>query len=248
MKPYLRKILIVIGWIIIWQIIAVIINKPVLLASFTDCCQALITLLGKQAFYQAIFHSIALIVCGIVLGYLLGILIGYLSARVPLLQEILEPILLLMKSVPVACFAILVLIWVGSNSLADIVSFIVIFPQVYYATIHGIQNQDQQLVEMAKINRMKKTDQLLYLDRIAITPYLLTISSNAVSMGVKSSIAAEIIGLARNSIGQQLYYDKLYLNTAELFCYSFIIVLISFLLEKIVIMIIRKLGGRYDSV
>ena len=52
-------------------------------------------------------------------------------------------------------------------------------------------------------------------------------------MSWKSGIAAEVIGIPDSSIGEQLYYSKLYLDTAGLFAWTFVIILISAVFERI---------------
>ena len=50
---------------------------------------------------------------------------------------------------------------------------------------------------------------------------------------LESRISAEVIGLVTHSIGEQLYYSKLYLMTADLFAWSIAVVFMSFIFEKI---------------
>ncbi len=52
-------------------------------------------------------------------------------------------------------------------------------------------------------------------------------------MSWKAGVSAEVIGLAKNSIGEQLYYAKLYLLTEQLFAWSIIVVGVSLLCENI---------------
>ena len=52
-------------------------------------------------------------------------------------------------------------------------------------------------------------------------------------MSWKSGVAAEVIGIPQASIGEQLYYAKLYLDTAGLFAWTFAIILISTVFEWI---------------
>jgi NitT/TauT family transport system permease protein len=58
-----------------------------------------------------------------------------------------------------------------------------------------------------------------------------------------------VIGLVSNSVGEQLYYSKLYLLTADLFAWSLAVVVMSFAFEKVFIILaasavrwLRRLG------
>ena len=53
---------------------------------------------------------------------LFGILTGALSCRFRIVGEFLEPPIQFMKSIPVASFVILALIWTGSKNLSILIS------------------------------------------------------------------------------------------------------------------------------
>lgn len=59
----------------------------------------------------------------------------------------------------------------------------------------------------------------------------------------KSGIAAEVIGLPENTIGENLYNAKIYLNTPDLFAWTLVIVVVSVLFERIFLRLI-DLGVR----
>ena len=52
-------------------------------------------------------------------------------------------------------------------------------------------------------------------------------------MAWKSGIAAEVIGVPAHSIGEKLYMAKIYLSTAELFAWTFVIIIVSKVFEKL---------------
>ncbi|HPO04420.1 MAG TPA: nitrate ABC transporter permease, partial [Bacillota bacterium] len=60
----------------------------------------------------------------------------------------------------------------------------------------------------------------------------------------KSGIAAEVIGLPSGSIGEQLYQAKIFLSTGELFSWTIVIILISFLFEKVFFLIMGHIELR----
>ena len=57
----------------------------------------------------------------------------------------------------------------------------------------------------------------------------------------KSGVAAEVIGLPDHSIGERLYLSKIYLETADLFAWTLVIITISALFERIVLYLISRL-------
>ena len=59
-------------------------------------------------------------------------------------------------------------------------------------------------------------------------------------MSWKSGVAAEVIGIPEGSIGEQLYYSKLYLDTAGLFAWTFVIIIASAVFERLFLYLLGK--------
>lgn len=147
----------------------------------------------------------------------------------------------LVKSIPVASFVILVLLWVSTSRLSTIISFLMVLPVVFTNVRGGIRQVDEKLLEMAEVFRLGiwKKVRAIYLP--AVKPSFLTACSIGLGFCFKSGIAAEVIGLPANSIGGELYKAKLYLMTPELFAWTIVIVAASVLFEKLVMWGIRKI-------
>ena len=58
-------------------------------------------------------------------------------------------------------------------------------------------------------------------------------SALAVGLCWKSGVAAEVIGIPDGSIGEKLYMAKVYLETADLFAWTFVIIAVSWACEKL---------------
>ena len=149
--------------------------------------------------------------------------------------------MLLIKSVPVASFVILALIWIGSRNLAVFTSFLVVVPMVYVSTLSGMKHTDKKLLEMARVFRMPMWKRIHYIYVPALLPYLVNGCRTALGMSWKSGVAAEVIGIPEGSIGEQLYYSKLYLDTAGLFAWTFVIIIISALFERFFLYLLKKI-------
>jgi NitT/TauT family transport system permease protein len=49
----------------------------------------------------------------------------------------------------------------------------------------------------------------------------------------KSGVAAEVLCQPKLAIGSELYYSKIYLETPELFAWTALVIILSFILEKL---------------
>ena len=173
---------------------------------------------------------------------ILGIFLGALSCRRIVIREFLGPAVQLMKSIPVASVVILLLLWAGSRHLSAVISFVVVFPPIYFATVEGIRHTDPGLLEVAEVFCMPFARKVWYLYRPSVLPYLASACKSAVGMSWKSGAAAEVIGIPEGTIGERLYLSKIYLDTAQLFAWTAVILILSMLSERIVLWLLKRAG------
>ena len=136
------------------------------------------------------------------------------------------------KSIPVASFIILVLIWVSPENLSVIISLLMVFPVIYTNVRDGIRSMDRKLTEMAELFAIPISYRIRYIYASQILPFFRAGCTLALGLCWKSGIAAEVIGLPENTIGENLYNAKIYLNTPDLFAWTLVIVVISVLFER----------------
>ena len=240
--PWFRKGLIFLFWLFIWQLAAWAIDNSIIFAGPAQMVRALAAQIQEPDFWTTIAASFGRIGLGFGGAFLSGLLLGSAAWRFPAIGEVLEPFMVLIRSVPVASFVILALIWIGSNYLSVLIAFLVVLPMIYVNTRAGLLAADRKLLEMAQVFCLSIPHQIRMIYLPALVPYLAAGCRTALGMSLKSGIAAEVIGLPSSSIGEQLYYSKLYLDTAGLFAWTFVIIVISALFERAALFLLGKLA------
>ncbi len=240
----IRKILIIIGWLAAWQLLSLIVHNNIMLVGPVETIGALAERLPEAEFWGSIGATFGRIVLGFLLGSMVGIALALLSYRHTLLREILSPFVGALKTVPVASFIILALIWVGSGNVSMFISFVVVFPMLYLNTLEGLQSLDPKLLEMADVYRIPFASRLRYIYVPGVYPFLVSAFQLALGMSWKSGVAAEVIGQPLKSIGNHLYLSKIQLDTAGLLAWTLVIILLSYVFEKVFLLLFTKLCGR----
>lgn len=230
-----RTGVIVLFWLLIWQAVTILIHNSILLAGPIDVGVELWKQLQTFDFYKTILLSLLRITSGFFLGLFVGIVLGMIAYFRPIVEELLSPIYSLLKSIPIASFVVLLLIWIGSKNLAVFVAFLVVFPNVYSHTIAGLRSTDKKLLEVAEVFQMNIWRKLLYLYVPAMLVFLISCIEVSIGMSFKSGVAAEVIGIPEFSFGEKLYMAKIHLNTAGAFAWTIVVILASFLMEKLIL-------------
>lgn len=225
--------------LVIWQFAAGWIGQDILLVSPARVFLRLIELCMETAFWDSIVFSCVRILSGCLLAMIFGLLLAVAASRFHVIEVLLWPILSAIKATPVASFIILCLIWFRSESLSVLMAFLMVLPLIYANMLQGIRSTDTKLLEMAEVFRVPPGKKIMYIYIPGILPYFISASSVAIGLSWKAGIAAEVIGIPNGSIGEKLYQAKIYLNSADLFAWTVVIVAISILVEKCFIMLLR---------
>ena len=245
MSKTAKKITAVLLLLAIWQAAAMLLNQKVLLASPVQVLIRLFTLWKEPGFIEAIAFSFTRIAGGFLIAFALGIVLAVLAGKSEWIEILLSPIMVTVKTVPVASFIIIALVWLSSKKLSVFISFLMVLPVIYNNVLSGIKNIDKNMIQMADVYHIPTGKRFKYISLPAIRPYLFSGTSIALGMAWKAGVAAEVIGIPDGSIGEMLFNAKIYLNTADLFAWTVIIVIISVCFEKAFMWILRKLYDGY---
>ncbi len=240
-KYYLKMGVIVLAWLAVWEIADRMINNRVILSGPLHIILAFIEQLQKTDFWIICAASFLRITAGFLLSFAAGLLLAVLCYRSALLRDIISPIMVTLKIVPMISFVIMLLIWVGNQALTIYLSFLIVLPLIYTSTLAGLNAVDYHLIEISKEYQMSYWNRFLYVYRPALMPFLISSCRVALGMSWKSGIMAEVIGTPNPSIGREMYAAKTYLQTANLFAWTIVVVILSYIFEKIFLVILKKL-------
>ena len=233
-------------WLLAWQGAAWLLRQPLLLSSPVKVARRLFSLLGESGYYRVLGFSLGRICLGFLLGAALGAALAMIAARWEPAEYLLRPLMVTVRSVPVASFIILALVWLSGKQLNTFISFLMVLPIVYGNLLAGLKGRSKSLGEMARVYRIPPARRLLYIDLPQLKPHLLSALSLAMGMSWKSGIAAEVIGIPTGSVGEMLYQSKVYLDTDALYAWTLSIVLLSVALEKLLTFLMKRAFARLE--
>ena len=102
----------------VWQAASMAVGSSLLLASPVQVAARLAALLPTAAFWQTIFFSLLRIAGGFLLALVLAAVLALAAGRLRVVEILLQPYVLAIKSVPVASVIILALIWLKTSHLS----------------------------------------------------------------------------------------------------------------------------------
>jgi len=246
MKKWLIGIAAFVFWVAVWQIVGMCIAQEVLFPLPSAVASALLRLAATAKFRQAVGMSMLRILTGYVSGMAAGTVLAAATARWKAADAIISPLLRTIRAVPVASFIILLLIWISASQLPAVSVFLMITPLAWDNVSEGIRRTDIQLLEVARVFRLGRRQELLRIRVPSVMPYFITAATSGLGLAWKSGIAAEVISLPAMSIGKELRDAKIYIETPEVFAWTVVVIVLSLALEKLFKLAIARFGRRYN--
>ena len=197
----------VLFWLAVWQIAAMALaavypHGELLLASPVDVLLRLGQLAVTAAFWRTVAWSAVRIFGGLLLATVLAVALAALAAWKQWFRGLMAPLVAAVKTVPVASFIILALIFFDARNLSVFIAGLMVFPPVYLNVRAGIAGADRQLLEMARVFRVPFRRQLWGIWLPAVLPYFRSAASLALGLCWKAGVAAEVIGLPAGTVGR----------------------------------------------
>lgn len=241
-----RAVLIRLGallfWLAVWETAALLIGKSLLLPTPVETGKRLVSLASTGTFWEASFASLGRILLGSAIGILLGTIPAVLAAVLPPLGTLLSAPITVIRATPVASFILLVMFLAKTSSVPVVISALMVIPIVWSSVRTGISKIDPSLSEAAKLYRLSPLKRLRLFYIPGVLPYFTSAVVTALGLAWKAGIAAEVISLPKVAIGRYLYQSKLYLETADLFAWTAVVILFSVCIEALLKALLRK-GG-----
>lgn len=244
-KKLFKCIAVPLFWVAVWQILALLVDSPLLLPGPWAVLLRLGELAVAGAFWRSTAWSLLRILCGAVAAVVLGAALAVACCRFRLADALLSPLLGMVRSTPVASFILLLLIWIGRDILPAVIVILMVLPVVWTNVCAGIRSTDPILLRTARVFRFSPWRTLRRVYVPSVMPHFLSACRTSLGLAWKSGIAAEVLTVPAVSIGKMLYESKLYLETTDLFAWTAVVVVCSLVIEKVLMSAIGRLGRAY---
>lgn len=244
---FLPALLSTLFWVGLWQVGAMAVGEELLLPTPLAVFSQLIELLGEGDFWQITLYSLGRVMLGMLMGVGIGAIVAILIFLVPILDWILTPAVRVIRATPVVSFIILVILWTKRDYVPAVAAALMVMPVVTGNLVQGLRETDPKLIELGHALRFSplKRGLLIYLP--SSLPYFLSAVVTSMGLSWKAGVAAEVICIPTYSIGRELSDARIYWETADLFAWTLVVILLSILLERILSSLLGRVSRRWQS-
>jgi NitT/TauT family transport system permease protein len=148
-RPLTRQLIGLAVLLAVWQAAA---NagwlNPLYMPSPLKIWAALVQLFGSGTIWPHLAATFAAALGGLALGVIVGVILGAAAAILPVIAELLEPVMILLNAVPRVVLAPLFVIWLGIGLASKVaLSFMLVAVLIFFTVYTGIRQVDRKLVE-----------------------------------------------------------------------------------------------------
>ena len=227
-KAYLISLISV---LILWELVAVIVDNPIVFPGVGETFQALCGLIGDADLYVAILATLARTLIGVSISFLCAMILASASYAKSFIKDLIAPIISAIRTIPNVAIIIIALLIFGRSGSVIIAIFLVAFPIFYSDILFAYKHIDDDII---KVTMTMEDDLYLKFKRIYI-PLILPSIKNSIaktlSLSFKVTVMAELLVQIANGLGRDLYFYRINVDTPKVFALTLIMIAISGLFD-----------------
>lgn len=240
-----KKILPFLFWMGVWWAVARTIGSEVLFPSPQTTFRTLGRLVTQQSFWLSTGATILRVFIGFSLAMIFGLFLGIICGLNAEVKAFFQPLMTTIRSTPVMSIILITLLWFEPNHVPIFIAFLMCFPIVWQNTFTGIRKVNSRLLQMATVYNVSKKSVLLNIYIPSLVPFLMAGFKTALGIGWKVTVAAEVLSHPKFSIGDNLYNSSIYIDTPSLFAWTFVVILLSYVIEVFLVNFLENRLAKY---
>jgi NitT/TauT family transport system permease protein len=227
---------------VLWQLVAMQAHSRVLPTPLA----VVEVLLREIRSGELLFHlgqTVTRVAISFCLAMLLGVGLGILMGRSRRVDRILDSFLILGLNVPALVTTILCYIWFGLSETAAILAVVVNkIPMVAINLREGARAVDTQLMEVAQVYRLTRTERFFKVYLPQLYPYLFSSARNGLALIWKIVLVVELLGRS-DGVGFQIGSFFHFFDITSILAYTLAFSALIFFLEAL---LLRPLENRLN--
>ena len=232
-KPHqfdFNNIYVFIGIIILifgWKVWALAIKAEIILPSPEKVVKVLWGFLQNLQFWHSLAASLGRVAISFALSLFLGIIFGGLAGYSKIFHALIFPFFAVLKATPLISIILISLIWFHTGVVPIFVSFLMSFPIIAGNIIEGVSSVDKKLIDMAGVYKLNFKKKVFKIYLPSIKPFFVSASATSLAISWKVIVAAEVLSQPVWGIGSDLQNSKAGLETAQVFAWTAIAIILS---------------------
>ncbi len=214
-RAWIRQLIALATFLALWEAAgrADLLN-PLYMPMPSSIWDALVELFAGGRIWIHMEATFTAALAGLVIGIVVGIVLGVVAALIPVVAELLEPVMLLLNAVPRVILAPLFVIWLGIGLASKVaLAFILVAVVIFFTVFTGIRQVDRRLVERIVTLGGGRSALLRHVYLPSVTAWVLGNLKVAVGFAFTGAVVGEFVAASRG-LGYLLSFAQSTFNSA----------------------------------
>lgn len=218
---------------VLWYILSITYNNSLVIPKISEVFNSVLALLSSLRFYNLFFTMIIRILITLLGSLIIALILSLLSFISNKIHSFLNPIIVIMKTVPIIAIMILLLMSIGMRMAPYIATSFVIIPLIYEMTYSALKGIDKTITEDIKTITGINLTVICKFYLPLIFPNLVTSLIQSFGLGLKVMLMAEFISPMRDTFGAEI--NRYYTNNdmPNVFAIVIIVIFVVYLTDKL---------------
>lgn len=189
-----RGFLSVLAGLLLWELLArLLLENELLIPPPSSVIRSFWKLSLNGELTRHLYATLFEFACGFTTACVVGVILGYLMGRYRWFDDLMDPWVAALYSIPVIAFVPFIIIWFGIGMLSKIiVVFKITAVAIMLNTAAGIKNIDPTLLELSRSLRLSPWEATYKIRFPAAIPYIMTGMRLGVGRALLGVIVAEL--------------------------------------------------------
>ncbi len=227
---------------LIWVICAHFINSDLILPTPSKVFSKMLVMFRRNDFWKGFAFSFLRVIASFFISVILGSLIGFVTSISEFMKNFFELPVAIIRSTPVVAIILTALFWFKSDYVPIFVAVLMALPVIITSVFQGVTKKNEKLLFMAECFNFTKTQIFKYVTLPELKPHFLSGCQSTFGLCWKVVAAGEVLSLPKFGFGTMISKAQVHLESAEVMAITFVLVLVSFILEKLISVVFKNAG------
>src|SRR5918992_368015 len=214
-KVWVRRLLALLFLTALWEILARLgVINPFYAPAPSEIFRVVFSLFAEGTIFTHLEATFTASLAGLLVGLLLGIVLGFSAALIPLVADVLEPVMMLLNAIPRVIMAPLFVIWLGIELPSKIaLAVVLVAVLIFFAVYSGIKDVNQLFVDRVRTLGGGRVILLREVYIPSVTAWVLGSLKVAVGFAFTGAVVGEFVAATRG-LGYLLQFAQSTYNAA----------------------------------
>lgn len=215
----------------VWAIVAKVKDNALVLPMPGAVLKMFFKLGGERGFWLSVCATLLRTAICFLTSFVIALLLASLAGLAKPVHRVLSPIVSILRAAPTVAVILIMYAFLDNDTMAIAVGFLIAFPIMYSAFYSAIVGVDRELLDMAKLYKVRPLDKVLSIYLPCIADTLFDTGRSTLSLTLKVVIASEILTNVARSIGGKIQVAYSSFEVSYLLAWTMIAIVFSFVLE-----------------